>query len=137
MFTRPGIPKKNATPQSRQVMIPCQRPSYAAQMLQHVWRCDHDDYLGPLVRRGKYMVSINGATPIAGWFIMFFLVKWMSTRGTLILGNPHVKRCGWGDATRKVDHSSKQQNGAGDIAGIIVGGSAVFDYRVLPSGTLW
>jgi len=36
-------------------------------------------------------VSINGGTPIAGWFIRENpSIKWMRTGGTPIYGNPHV-----------------------------------------------
>ena len=32
----------------------------------------------------------HGGTPIAGWFVMEKIpMKWMMTRGTPILGNPH------------------------------------------------
>ena len=36
-------------------------------------------------------VSINGGTPIAGWFLLGkILLKWMITRGTPLYGNTHM-----------------------------------------------
>ena len=51
-----------------------------------------DDMAGMCERTGTKMeVSINGGTPIAGWFLLGkILVKWMMTGGTPILGNHHM-----------------------------------------------
>ena len=36
-------------------------------------------------------ISINGGTPIAGWFISWKIpLKWMMTGGTPISGNLHI-----------------------------------------------
>jgi hypothetical protein len=41
------------------------------------------------------VVSINGDTPIAGWYINFIMenprIKWMITRGTPMSGNLHMR----------------------------------------------
>ena len=43
------------------------------------------------VGRHNMGVSINGGTPIAGWFLLGkILLKWMITRGTPLYGNTHM-----------------------------------------------
>ena len=47
------------------------------------------DALDPCVNVG---VSTNGATPIAGWFLLEEIpFNWMMTGGSPIYGNPHVE----------------------------------------------
>ena len=47
---------------------------------------------GELLAVGPGGFHSHGGTPIAGWFSENPIKKWMMTRGTSILGNPHIPR---------------------------------------------